>query len=226
MIGDVGEALTAAPPLADWIAAGEVTVRGLDEVYGDPWLGDPEASQAAFARALDQALAEGYQGLRGVAFLSDLLAEPQMRPRVTRWEHWVGRWQSERPVATMCVYHRQAGEQRHLAVIACLHPRVETPPEITSFRLFWRQGELTLAGEVDLFAAPYLEEALRYVETAGKELVIEASGLRFIDHRGVIALVEGFARERGTRVVLRNSPPATGRILEVLGIDERELALT
>lgn len=77
---------------------------------------------------------------------------------------------------------------------------------------------LSLHGELDLTSAPIFEKELRVAESANPaRLVIDLSGLEFMDSTGLRALL--LARERaggnGHRLQLRRGPRQVQRVLEL-----------
>jgi anti-sigma B factor antagonist len=77
---------------------------------------------------------------------------------------------------------------------------------------------LTMKGELELTSAPVFERELRAVEaTNPRRLVIDLSGLEFMDSTGLRALL--LARERaqadGHELALRRGPRQVQRVLEL-----------
>jgi anti-sigma B factor antagonist len=77
---------------------------------------------------------------------------------------------------------------------------------------------LSLRGELDLTSAPVFERELRAVgETSPRRVVIDLSGLEFMDSTGLRALL--LARERaqsdGHELALRRGPRQVQRVLEL-----------
>jgi anti-anti-sigma regulatory factor len=88
------------------------------------------------------------------------------------------------------------------------------------FQLYHRRGRLVLDGEVDTFSAPLLARALGQVPAEGDErIVIDARGLRFVNHRGVQAIIDGLARRHPAGVTLAGAGSIPLRLLDSLGID-------
>jgi anti-sigma B factor antagonist len=83
---------------------------------------------------------------------------------------------------------------------------------------------LKLEGELDIATAPRLQEEIdRLEEGQPSELVIDLSGLNFIDSTGLRLLLEtnDRARTHGMKLrFLRGSEPVT-RLLSLTGVDER-----
>lgn len=89
-----------------------------------------------------------------------------------------------------------------------------------------RDGEdvvIFFHGELDLAGAPRAARVMSVVgDVVGARIVLDLSGLSFIDARGIGA-IEG-ARDRmrrqGRQVIVRNPPPAIRRVLELCGLDD------
>jgi anti-anti-sigma factor len=77
-----------------------------------------------------------------------------------------------------------------------------------------------LAGDLDLRTAPALGERLR--ELVGGDVVVECSGLRFVDSIGVTLLVRMHHEfeARRTTLALRGITGVPQRTLEILGLVE------
>jgi anti-anti-sigma factor len=81
-----------------------------------------------------------------------------------------------------------------------------------------------LAGELDISSAPRLEEVLGRVEADGPPLlVLDLSGLDFMDSTGLRLLIGADARARGAgrRLVLIQGNEMVQRVLRLTRLDER-----
>ncbi len=79
---------------------------------------------------------------------------------------------------------------------------------------------LALHGELDLASAPALDQQLRAAEEIGiRRVVVDLSGLEFIDSAGLHVLLDADRRlrEHGPGLVLRRGPRAVQRIFELTG---------
>lgn len=82
---------------------------------------------------------------------------------------------------------------------------------------------LVVTGELDMDTAPSLEKAVARAQAQGPTtLVIDLSGVEFIDSCGLHQLVVALRRQRevGGEVVLRSPRPNTLRLLEMVGLTE------
>lgn len=184
---------------------------------------DVKGALRSMDAALTSALQQGCTGVRTVAMLTHLATEPMLRPGLGAWEHALGQWQSSRPVASACCFDRAVLGDKAVQEFACLHPRVVTIGSAVPFRLYFRASQLVLDGEIDSFTAPLLAQALRHVRAVpGERLVIDARSLTFINHRGLVALVDGLARRCGG-VTLLGAPALVTRLRPNLGVGDEVL---
>jgi anti-sigma B factor antagonist len=80
---------------------------------------------------------------------------------------------------------------------------------------------VSLTGELDLATAPQLRACLASLPEEGEnEVVLDLTGLDFIDSTGLSVLVMVFTRTRaaGCAMVIRNPSSAVIRILEITGL--------
>jgi anti-anti-sigma factor len=80
---------------------------------------------------------------------------------------------------------------------------------------------LRLDGELDVATVPLLQEQLDRATRAGGAVVIDLTGLRFIDSSGLHLLVraEEQLRASGGQLMLVHGPPAVRRVFELTGLD-------
>jgi anti-anti-sigma factor len=89
-----------------------------------------------------------------------------------------------------------------------------------------RDGDvLTIAlfGELDIGTAGAAQRALDEAEaTAAGVIVVDLSGLTFMDSTGIRLLLSAHARSRadGNRLALRRGPASVQRVLELCAVDE------
>ncbi len=77
-----------------------------------------------------------------------------------------------------------------------------------------------LAGELDLYTVCQFRQALADLDS-GSRVVIDMSGVSFVDSAGVTALVGGVRRirDRGGDVAVACPRPALSRLLRTIGVD-------
>jgi anti-sigma B factor antagonist len=82
---------------------------------------------------------------------------------------------------------------------------------------------LAVTGEVDVYEAPRLRAALFALLDEGPDrVVIDCSGMRFIDSAGLAVFVDAQRRlqPRGGTLVLRGLRSATRRIFEITALED------
>lgn len=217
----VAERLRGTAVFRDALRRGAARIVALDSAYSTDHIVEPTDQVHAYAAATDAALAAGYTGLRVVADATPLVRTPAQVDAFARYEHLVDRYMSAWPMSAMCAYDRRALGDRTIAELACLHP--ETNADEVLFRLHAGapvDGHAVLAGELDasnheVFLTALTRAAPRPVDG---RLVVEATDLRFIDHRCLIHLC-AHARDRGAEtVLLRTSRSAAARLAELLDL--------
>lgn len=80
---------------------------------------------------------------------------------------------------------------------------------------------IALAGELDLATAGRVEQEIKRVEaTDARSIVVDLSGLAFMDSTGIRVLVGADARSRAhsERLALRRGPAAVQRVIELTGL--------
>jgi anti-anti-sigma regulatory factor len=121
----------------------------------------------------------------------------------------------------MCGYSRAALRDDEITSLACMHPAAT--PGATAFRIHGtdRPGCVAaVSGDVDVDVADLWRLALECADlrpVSGAELVLDASGLTFIDHQRLLELVD-YAYQRNTPVVLRDGPEMAARLIDLLNI--------
>jgi anti-anti-sigma factor len=81
---------------------------------------------------------------------------------------------------------------------------------------------VALYGELDISCGDALQrEVARLESTDAARIVVDLSGLRFMDSTGIRALLQLHAgsRRNGNRLVLLRGIPAVQRVLELTGVD-------
>lgn len=174
--------------------------------YGGGAMVDPFAQVRAYAALTEQAVADGFSGLRVAADATPLVRSPEARAAFARYEFLVDGYMARHPMSAMCGYDRAELGGAAVAELAGMHPLAS--PAATTLRLFAADPRDTtaaavLAGEVDIAGHAQLLAALSRVElaAAGGTVTIDARELTFIDHRGLAHLV-GHIRGRGAATEL------------------------
>jgi hypothetical protein len=140
-----------------------VRVISLEEFYGTGEPVDPAAVIKRYDAATQEALADGYRGLRVGADVTDLVRAPDQHDAFARCEVLLERYTSRHPLSAMCGYRRELGDA--VTQFACLHAAV--PAGLTPFQVFaCDDGAVGLFGEFDQACQVAFERALRRIEPA------------------------------------------------------------
>jgi anti-anti-sigma factor len=198
--------------------AGWLSVAPLDQVYDIGAPADTAERLRGYDALVDDALADGYEGLRVLAEVTRLLADPAGAAAHASWEAVADRYMERRPLSALCGYDRGVLPEEALGDVARVHPLVHGPEHLSPFRLYAAGGGLALEGEVDYFSAPALARAIRAGVTEPGETALDLGGLSFIDVPGVRALEDErrALAEQGRQIVLRSAPPALRRLSRLL----------
>lgn len=81
---------------------------------------------------------------------------------------------------------------------------------------------LELEGEIDLSCSPEARKQILYVLGAGNDLLVDLSGVSYIDSSGVASLVEGYqtAKKAGRRFGLIGVSNAAMSVLQLARLDK------
>jgi ABC-type transporter Mla MlaB component len=217
-----GLAAPGARDLSDLIAEGTVETLTLAEAYEavGPFL--PEQQLAYYDAATKRALGAGYRGLRVIAEVSDLAADPAQRADLVRWEHVADDYAAHGAgFSAMCAYRADLGPEA-LADVASVHPMVPAPDAVTPFRLFADGHGLVLAGSVDRSSSDRLARVLAATAVTGDVVVLDLAGLEFLDVaacRVLAGWAAGLA-DRSATVQVTGSSALLRRVWRVLDLDQ------
>ncbi|HEV7205483.1 MAG TPA: MEDS domain-containing protein [Jatrophihabitans sp.] len=169
---------------------------------------------------LDQALSDGYGGIRVVADNSAVLTGTDVDfGRWLEWEQRTDRWQAQRPVVGVCWFDRSRVPEDRLAAVTRRHPA--SVGEVTPT---WRLGHehddghvtLVLSGDLDAFDAEDIALALEIellLVPDGASIDIDVVDVGYMHHR---VLWEVTSTSVADRLHLRNASPAIRRTYELL----------
>ncbi|RKT54400.1 MEDS domain-containing protein [Saccharothrix australiensis] len=182
---------------------------------------DPEALVAAHAAATEEALADGYTGLRVVAEATALVRTPAHLAALLRYEYLVDRYMVGRPFAAMCGYDRAELGEDVMAQLVGVHPRANRPGPFRLHAGHVPDAAVQLGGELDFSGDELLATLLARVdpEPSNGEFVVHAPDLTFIDHHGLLTLA-AHARRRGATAVLRTGWAGAARVVALLDLPD------
>jgi anti-anti-sigma regulatory factor len=216
--GDAGELRELLGRVAGTgpLRSGAVRVISFEEFYGAEGPVDPATVINSYDAATQEALADGYQGLRVSADVTDLVRAPERQDAFARCEVLLERYSSRHPLSAMCGYCRDLGDA--VTQFACLHAAV--PAGLTPFQMFaCGDGAVGLLGEFDRACRGAFERALRRIQPAPGDstLIFDMSQVRFMDHYALLSF-DSYAETCPVPVVVRSVPPLVRRVARVLGL--------
>lgn len=180
---------------------------------------DPIGQVRKFATVMQEALAAGFTGLRVVSESTLRLRTPELLNAWACCELLADRYMMTLPFSALCAYNRAELGEETIAHVACLHPTVNDGA--APFRLYSSCGvTASLSGELDLTSCELFATALRRADLrpVDGELIIDATGLDFIDHRNLLVLA-AHARDCGATAVLRTGvTTSAARMVEILDV--------
>lgn len=216
----IGE-LTDLPGLDVALAGRSLVVVPAELVYDLDAPVDPEAQLARYAAVLDEALADGYLGLRAASDMTPLIVDPARRAAHARWEQVGDRYITEHPLASLCLYDTR--RVRDIEPIVFAHPL--QGPERAALTLYGAAPtRAVLAGELDALVADAFAELLATIPV--HDDVVDIAGVSVIDGRSAQALHAELTRRRqaGQPLALVGAVPAVRRVWDACGFDPSLLA--
>ncbi|MCW2740932.1 MAG: hypothetical protein JWR45_1354 [Blastococcus sp.] len=182
----------------------------------------PEDQFAYYDAATRRALDDGYQGLRVVAEISALAADPVHRPALVRWEHLADDYiASGSGFTAMCTYSSGLARAA-LDDVTAVHPVVRAEGGAPAFQVFF-DGEdaMVLTGSVDAFSADRLARVLASSPAEPPGVVLDLGRVEFMDVAGCRALARWAASlsARSVAVELAGSSALVRRMWQLLSLD-------
>lgn len=183
------------------------------------------AQREWYEQTTRQARAEGYRGLRVLAELTPLAADPAGCAELLRWEHLADDFMaSGEGMTALCAYRRDLLPASVLADVASVHPQVHARPEHAAFRVFFDDGGLAVAGTLDAFGADRLTRVLSCSALAPPAVRMDLSRVEFMDAAGcraIAAWAHGLEQRCGpAEVTLTGASRMVRRMWQLLGFAE------
>lgn len=194
-------------------ARGALHLLPHEAVYGTAPVSAEEVIER-YADLTEQALVDGYRGLRVVADVTDLGRRPEDHDAFARYELALGPVVASVPFSALCAYGEDLGPDP-LAEVACVHPAgsARAPFRLTAVD----PGHARLDGEVDVTGRRAFVRTVARLDQVvdGDPLVLDLSGTTFIDHRALMVL-DASAAAGGRRFVLDGAPAIVAELVDLL----------
>jgi MEDS: MEthanogen/methylotroph, DcmR Sensory domain len=208
--------------IAALVADGTLETLTLAEAFEatGPFLAENQLSyyETATRRAIDA----GYRGLRVIAEVSALAADPAVRPGLVTWElvadDYIARGTG---FTAMCAYSGRLAAEA-LADVAAVHPLVHGTGDAPGFRIFFDDDRIVLAGSVDTFSADRLARVLASSPLDAVGGVLDLRLTEFLDVAAcrVLARWAGDLRDRALPLEVWNAGPLLQRMWRLLALDD------
>jgi anti-anti-sigma regulatory factor len=215
--GELREYLGRVADVGPLRSGESIQVIPVEKIYGAGGPVDPAEVIKNYAAATQQALSDGYRGLRVSADVTDLVRAREQQDAFARCEFLLERYSSRHPLSAMCEYRRDLGDA--VTQFACLH--AAAPEGLTPFQVFaCDDGAVGLLGDFDVACQAAFERVLQRVCPASDDtrLIVDMSAVRYMDHRALLTL-DAFAQKCQIPVVVRSMPRIVRRIARVLGLE-------
>jgi anti-anti-sigma regulatory factor len=210
--------LDGVPALDDEIDRGRLQLVPMNALPGSDVSVDPSVELPLLAAMTENALAAGYRALRVFAHGTNRVRDQARRAQHVRYEHLIDRFCLEHPLTMLCAYDAAALGNSAVAELACVHAFAHEALSPFQVRAA-RSADAALAGNIDVFCTDQLEQALQRIgiATSGATVVVDATGLEFMDARGLLTL-DRYAAGSDAVMVLRCPPTVVTRLSNLVDL--------
>jgi anti-anti-sigma factor len=199
---------------------GAFSVGDVTEAYLSGGSLQPEVRLAGQAVLVQQALDDGFAGLRVCSEIAPLLAHGGAGEEWCGYELRADVLIAGLPSVVVCACDVRQADEAVVSDVAAVHSMaagvaLRSP---SPFRLHAAPGGLALSGEVDASSAERLGHWLRGALADLAEPVVDVAGLEFVDAAGMWALLDS-AHAHRDGLDLRGTSPHFRRVWSVCGYD-------
>lgn len=201
-------------------AAGQIVVGEVASAYLPGGEFNPDARIASFVESINEALADGFAGLRVVGDVATIMSDPGVRGGWTSYELRADLLAARMPFSAICSYDRRRCASDTFGPAASVHSmHLGEIPFLPGYRVTAHpQGGLSVAGEIDFASAPDVARLL--VDAAGDAApAIDVSGVTFIDAAGMrtVAAAASAAAQHHPRVEITGASRLFTRLWSLMG---------
>jgi anti-anti-sigma regulatory factor len=209
--------LAGVSMLDEAMERGALDLAFVDDVYRHDATAGTGFPIAIYERLIAEALADGYAGLRLAVEATPLVQSIEGLAAFVGSELLMDGVMVRQPFSALCAFNRSEIASPATATLASVHPC--STPGATTFHLAADSNgaDVSIVGEIDFDTQPLFESTLDCFPFNGHGLVIDATRLGFIDHRGLATLGHLHARS-GIPVTFRTHSPVPARLVSLLDI--------
>jgi anti-anti-sigma factor len=178
----------------------------------------PEVRLVGHAVLVQQALDDGFAGLRVCSEIAPLLAESGLGEEWCGYELRADVMIKGLPSVVLCACDVRRADDAVLSDVVAVHSLAAGVAPEPQFRLHAAGAGLALSGEVDASSAERVGHWLRGALADLAEPVVDVTGLDFIDAAGMWALLDS-AHAHRDGLWLRGTSPQFRRVWSVCGYD-------
>jgi anti-anti-sigma factor len=200
------------------MGSGTFSVAEVTDAYLSQGALEPDIRLAGHAVLVQQALDQGFDGLRVCSEIAPLLAHGGVRDEWYEYELRADVLIARLPSVVVCACDVRQAERGVVGDLASVHSLQAGAAAPAPFRLHAGQGGLTLSGEVDASSADRFGRWLRGALGDLPEPVLDVAGLEFIDAAGMWALLDS-AHTHPDGLLVRGTSPQFRRAWSVCGYD-------
>lgn len=224
------------PELTAWLSAeghdlsalssrGQLVLGDVRAAYLPDGTLDPDRQVAGYTAMTQEALSDGFTGLRVVGDVATLMADPAIEARWQAYELRADILMRRVPMAAICSYDRRLCDPTAIEAAESVHSILRGHDErMLPFRLTaGADGALHVAGEIDFANAEHLAELLREA-AAHIEPAIDIAGVTFADVAGVRAIATGALAllEHSDHAAILGAGPVVRKLWSLMGFDRYE----
>lgn len=178
---------------------------------------------AMFRREAALAHKQGYRGMRLIADMDWLQAQPPTAKELFDFELMLDEVVAELNATVVCAYRLANYAPEDIAELVAIHPlSAGRVPADLNFRM-WSvdRGTWELSGEIDILNSAHFHRALATASAHGPLRRLSLARLTFISADGIAALAEAAAAQREHPIVIQHATPLFQQCWEFLGLADR-----
>lgn len=188
---------------------------------------DLDAAVAQFRGMADEAVSDGYEGLRVAGECGFLLDDDTRRVPLLAYELACDMMVRGAPLTAMCLYDARHDPAGRLGEVAAVHAAAvvaaAVAADVPTFRLWAQDADAVgVGGEIDFATSDVVRDVL-HTAVVGRAAVLDLSRLRFADVSAIRALTRIAAQMAGPqdRAIIRGASDQFRFVADQFQVDQR-----